>query len=432
MIALNLGEHKVRPYRQITMNQSSNILIIGAGVLGSSLAYALSQKGESDILVIDPDLQGTYASTELNAGGIRATWWCPINVEISKASIEFYETIQDEILLRQDGYLFLHYQKRWKIAQEKAKMQKSLGWEVDLIQQKDIPGILPEFKNLKGIAGATYSPRDGLVDSHLLKDFYQKKAKTKGVKFLDRIFVTGMVTEGKRVDLVTCHRLDDQIHDEDLEDLMSQKDVFEKIKTEDVVFKPKTIVNCAGAWSPVIAKHYGRHDYPAYPLRRQLTVFEAPDVDFKERGMVVDASGLYMHPEGLDPHILMAGYSNNDEIPGFNFNYDGENKYFLRRIWMRLYRRGNRENFETCHHIRGWAGLYSQSQDRTGILWRVDTLDNVYELGSATGRGVMQSYALGQCMAELILKNKFETLDASPLSGDRFKTGELQEEMLDI
>ncbi len=72
------------------------------------------------------------------------------------------------------------------------------------------------------------------------------------------------------------------------------------------------------------------------------------------------------------------------------------------------------------------------SPDMTGILWRVDDLENLYELGAATGRDVMQSYALGRGMAELVVEGKFETLDLSAMSGKRFQTGGLQSEKLDI
>jgi glycine/D-amino acid oxidase-like deaminating enzyme len=62
----------------------------------------------------------------------------------------------------------------------------------------------------------------------------------------------------------------------------------------------------------------------------------------------------------------------------------------------------------------------------------VADFDNLYELGAATGRGVMQSYSLGLALAELITKGKFETLDASRLTGARFAMGQTEPENLDI
>ena len=195
-------------------------------------------------------------------------------------------------------------------------------------------------------------------------------------------------------------------------------------------FHPKIVINCTGAWLPITSKLYN-HPSPVQPVRRQISVFSSHKEDLSEHGMMVDTSGLYLHPEGSHTGLFLAGYSNRDEKPGYRFDYDGE-PFFDKQIWQRLYRRGNRNHFDEIKHVRGWSGLYEVSPDRTGILWKVEDLENLYELGAATGRGVMQSYALGRGLAELVLGGKFETIDLSPLSAKRFQTGELLWERLDI
>src|SRR5690349_3424288 len=93
------------------MVQKVDTLIVGAGVIGSSVAMHLSQRGLQNIRVIDFDLEGSLSSSELNAGGVRATWMQPINVEMSKRSIEFFSTVAEEIGYRACGYLWLHSEK---------------------------------------------------------------------------------------------------------------------------------------------------------------------------------------------------------------------------------------------------------------------------------------------------------------------------------
>jgi sarcosine oxidase subunit beta len=179
------------------------------------------------------------------------------------------------------------------------------------------------------------------------------------------------------------------------------------------------IVNCLGAWSPIFSAKIGIRDVTE-PVRRQIALLDvhagdvAPGVDLTDMGMVVDPSGLYMHPEG--GHVL-AGYSIPDEPPGFDFGYDGD-AFFEGEIWPRLAHRAS--SFERCGHVRGWAGLYAVTPDCSGIAGRVGGFVNLYEAHSFTGRGVMQSYAVGRAMAALIETGAFEEADLTALARDRF------------
>ena len=130
--------------------------------------------------------------------------------------------------------------------------------------------------------------------------------------------------------------------------------------------------------------------------------------------MIVDASGLYFHPEG--PFVL-AGYSIPDEPPGFDFGYDGD-AFFEDQIWPRLAARC--ASFERCGHLRGWAGLYAVTPDRSGIAGPVGGFSNLFEAHSFTGRGVMQSFGVARSLAARIAGRGTAEVDLAPLSRDRF------------
>lgn len=409
-----------------------DVLILGAGVLGSASAWHLAKAGAGSITVIDLDLAGTFSSSELNAGGCRATWWHPLNAEISWRSLQFYKGIAADIQFFQKGYLFLHSKRRWKVAQDKRPLYQRLSIPVEYLEAEEIRERLPEFENLKGVAGATFSPEDGLLDPHLLKEYYRSQAKSLGVKFLDRFYFTKAEIRRQRLtEVQALHRSGPgQLSDAGLERILREHRVDPEEQWEEEVFRPKLLLNCTGAWLPISSPRLG-HDSPVAPVRRQISLFETHEEDFSDRGMIVDSSGLYLHAEGNHSGLILAGYSNRDERPGYSFRYDGE-KFFDRKIWLRLYRRGGRRHFAAIRHLRGWGGLYAVSPDKTGILGRIEGLENAFELGAATGRGVMQSYCLGKLAAELMLNSRFEILDASPLSGARFAKGEYLFEELDI
>lgn len=77
-------------------------------------------------------------------------------------------------------------------------------------------------------------------------------------------------------------------------------------------------------------------------------------------------------------------------------------------------------SFERCGHVRGWSGLYAVTPDCSGIAGRIPWFGNLFEVHSFTGRGVVQSYAIGRGLAELIVEGSYRELDLSPLVSERF------------
>jgi sarcosine oxidase subunit beta len=179
------------------------------------------------------------------------------------------------------------------------------------------------------------------------------------------------------------------------------------------------LVNCLGAWSAILAAKLGVADVTV-PVRRQIALVDvhesdlAPGVGLEALGMIVTPEGLYFHPEGS---YVLAGYSTPDEPPGFDFSYDG-NDYFEVEIWPRLARHAS--SFERCAHVRGWAGLYAVTPDRSGIAGPVPGFANLFEAHSFTGRGVMQSEGVARGMACLLAGEPAE-IDLGALSRERFR-----------
>src|SRR4051812_47938342 len=89
-------------------SEQVDILIIGAGVIGSSVAMSLAELGAESVRVVDFDLEGSLSSSELNAGGVRGTWNQPINVQLSRLSIDYFSKVAEEVGYNACGYLWLH------------------------------------------------------------------------------------------------------------------------------------------------------------------------------------------------------------------------------------------------------------------------------------------------------------------------------------
>ena len=100
-----------------------DVIVLGGGLLGSSVAMHLAQRRVKSIAVLDVDLGGRYSSSELNARGVRATWRSEMNVALSLASIEFYEQVRDDVGFDQKGYLWMYADDQWSAAVSRARLR---------------------------------------------------------------------------------------------------------------------------------------------------------------------------------------------------------------------------------------------------------------------------------------------------------------------
>lgn len=407
----------------------AKVLIVGAGVIGSALAQALARRGVSNIVVIDADLEGVHSSSELNAGGVRATWYQDINVLLSRQTIDYLKSVSDEVGYRACGYLWMYRRDRWDAARAGLAPHRHAQWPVQEWTPDELKKRVPFIDKADDLAGALFAERDGLVNPNLLKKKYRADARARGVEFWDQTLLKSI--EGKTARLVTLPESappSDRLRALGGEALSAGM-VQEKVLQADVM------VNCAGPWAPRVAQALGYH-CPSQPVRRQVCIFESRQVDLTPYGMMVDPSGVYFHPEA---HQGLAGYAQPGEKAGYNFEYDGE-AFFQETVWPALYERST--GFEALKHVTGWAGLYEVSPDESAIVGRVGGGPN-YEAHSFSGHGVMQSYAVGERLAERILQ---EALGAAPspwasefdpkplevLSADRFARGRLIHESLVI
>jgi len=389
-----------------------DVILVGAGVIGSSVAMGLGERGLKT-LAVDIDLSGRLSSSEKNAGGVRATWWQRVNIALCRVSIEYYQRVRDEVGFRQKGYLWLYGDDTWTGAREHLAIQRELGHPIEALTPVEVNRRFPEIDKLEGIAGATFSPADGIINPNLLKEHYRTRSRAAGAQFLDRTFVLAIEAGNSEV-RVQCWQADDPLTDVELTRMMTQDGPGEAETGRLFELRADSIVLTGGAWSPLALKMLGLKNW-SQPIRRQGCIVDSRVTNLAQYGMIVDTSGVYFHNEG--PHIL-AGYSPPEEPSGYHFNYDGE-PFFLNEIWPRMFARMS--SMERLKHLTGWAGLYEVSPDRSAIVGRA--MPRVFEAHSFSGRGVMQSYGAGQAIADLIATGRYGRFDASALSRDRFATG---------
>jgi glycine/D-amino acid oxidase-like deaminating enzyme len=378
-----------------------DVVIIGGGIIGSSIAYHLANDGfKGRIAVFEKDPTYEFSSTTLSAGGVREQFSTEVNIRISQYSIEFYEKF-DEVMavdgekahadFRQRGYLFLGDEKNWPLIKSHFQLQKSLGAKVELLSieetLKRIPHLDPE-----GLVGASFGQRDGYLDPYGTLQGFIKKARSLGVHYVyDEI--TDILKEGMRVTGVVTRKGER--------------------------YSAGVIVNAAGPWAAEVGRMAGVN-LPVDAVRRMIFVFQPSEVFDYDLPLVIDVSGLYFRHE--TGKIIMTGKSILDEPPGFNFKVN--NSFFNQTMWPILADRI--PVFDRLKLIKGWAGLYEINRlDSNALLGAHPELKGFYMAIGFSGHGFQQAPAVGKAMSELIRLGRYETIDVSPLHYDRALTGKL-------
>lgn len=404
-------------------------LIIGAGVIGSSVAMSLAAKQPgAKIRVIDFDLEGSLSSSELNAGGVRATWNQPINIQMSKLTIDYLAKNAEAVGYRDCGYLWLYRSDKLPFALKARELQLQMGWNVEAWDVAELRRKVSLIDKTDDLAGAVFAPKDGLVNPNLLKNHFRELAKKRGVVFDDRTLLRA-AEHGAESSILKCERFSSVLsHEQKVAALTGGGNT----EPAAVTYHARQVVNCAGAWAAGVAEILGYRS-PSYSQRRQICIFDCRDVDLTPYGMMIDPSGVYFHPEATNG---LAGYANHDEPSSQSFTYDGED-FFMEHIWPALHERATA--FERLKHLTGWAGLYEVSPDESAIIGEAHGVKalhkisrRVYEAHSFSGHGVMHSYSAGVSLAELMVDGKYSSLDVSSLSGSRFHEGREVRESLVI
>lgn len=392
----------------MTHQEHFDLLIIGGGVMGSSLAYHLANDGfQGRIGVLEKDPTYEKASTVLSVGGIRRQFSTEVNVRLSQYSLAFYqefgvrmevEGIQPEIDFKPRGYLFLGNEKNWPLLVKHQAFQRSLGVGTQLLNLDETLRLIPDL-NPQDLVGSSFSEGDGYMDPHSVLQGFVRKAKHLGVEYIYQEVVE-IIRKGDRV---------------------------EGLRTRDGTFYPTPlIVNAAGPYGGEVGRMAGI-EIPVVPVRRMVYLVKPPRLFEYDLPLVIDPSGVYfLHETGKQ---ILTGKSRKEEPVGFNFQWDRD--YFHETIWPALAHRI--PLFDELKVVSGWAGLYEINQwDYNGIIGGHPEVSNFFMAVGFSGHGFQQAPAVGKALSEKIRLGRYETIDVTPLGYERILEGRkvLEEEVI--
>jgi sarcosine oxidase subunit beta len=379
------------------MERYADVVIIGGGVIGCSIAYHLAKRGCTDVVLLERNTLGS-GSTERSAGGVRQQFSTPVNVLMGIYNVRAFETMAEELgcelVFNQYGYLFLLTRKEeLEDFRASVEMQRRLGVkDVELLTPEEVGRRFP-YVNTEDLVGASFCPTDGYTDPHEAVQCYARQARRLGARLYEGIDATGITVVNGRV---------------------------EGVKTPEGPIATRWVVNAAGPWARAVGLMAGV-DVPVEPVRHQI-FFTEPFPEIPEPiPLTIDFStGFYFRKEG--PGLLM-GMEDPDEEPGFKLEVN----------WAQLERlveaAVHRAPILDRARIRSaWAGLYEVSPDHNAILGTVPDVEGFLCANGFSGHGFQMAPSVGLVISEIILDGRAHTFDISELGIERFRTGRLVRE----
>jgi sarcosine oxidase subunit beta len=380
--------------------ETADVVIVGGGIVGSSIAYHLTAAGCRNVLVIERETSPGKGSTGKSMGGVRAQFATPVNIQMSLYSIPFYAAF-DQALgypcgYRPQGYLFVATRApHMKYLTANLERQIALGLKTARLVTAD--EIRSQFPQLRGddIVGGSFCSTDGFVDPYSAMNGFMSWAAEHGARLWKNTQVTGIRVERTQVTAVETSR---------------------------GMVATRTVVNAAGPWAAEVARMAGV-GLPVEPLRRMLVPTEPFDQFPHTAPMIIDmTNGFHFRPESLG---FLLAWNDPEEMPGFKTDFEPT---FIEKVLTRAAERVPVFENLAVNPKRAWAGLYEVTPDHHCILGTVDEVRGFFLANGFSGHGVMHAPSTGKILSDLILTGSTNIVNPELLSVNRFATGRLLEE----
>jgi len=391
------------------IKRAADVVIVGGGCIGASVAYHLARRGVTDVVLVERERLLATGSTGRNAGGVRHQFSNEANILLSLESIALFERFKEElgaeIDFHQDGYLFLlSTAASVQTFRRNIELQRRLGIEVEWLAPDQVRTLAPGV-SVEGVLGATFCRRDGIADPNGVTMGFAKAAQALGVTIERDTRVTGIGVDRGRV---------------------------ARVETTRGTLATPVVVNAAGPYAREVGRMAGI-EIPVDPFRRHIFIAQAPAQDARRRAageaaidpawpdgwnvpasriMVIDfETTFYFHREGSG---LLFGMGDPNEAPTFDTTVRWD---FLEELTPIAVRRLPALADASISHA--WAGLYEMTPDGNPIVGPAPGVSGFFLVNGFSGHGFQHSPAAGRILADLIA-GRDAGMDLTPFAAERF------------
>ena len=374
------------------MTAAADVVVIGGGAMGGAITVHLLEDSafQGRVTVIERDPTFKRASSALSAAGTRRQFSTPENIRMSAYSFDWLRDRLD-VGVHEAGYLYLGSQAMVGNLEANHAIQRAEGADVVLLTPDELAARFP-WLSIHGIAlGSLGRSGEGWFDGYALVQGLRARARELGAALVTGE-VVGMRLDGGRV--------------------------REVILADGSRHGCGTVVDAAGPWAADVAAMAGI-ELPVEARRRSVFVFDVERDAPTDCPLVIDTSGAWFRPEG-GSFITGIAPAPEDDLP--NLPLTPEHALFEGRLWPALANRV--PAFDAIRVANAWAGYYEMNTfDHNAIIGRHPEVTNLLFANGFSGHGIQQSPAVGRAIAELIVHERFVTLDLSALGFERIAGG---------
>ncbi len=370
------------------MSERFDVVVVGAGVSGASLAWYLKKRGVGRVALIERDRPAS-GGTGKSAAIVRQHYSTPLMARLARSSLDVFQEQAKSVGFEQVGYLFLVPPEQAATAQANMAMQRTVGVETEWLDPAALKKKVGDWLNMDGVGGATFEPKGGYADPVRTTETMVATFKKLGGEFRERTPVRGLIRKGDRIT---------------------------GLSTDAGDIEAGTVVNASGPWSIMLAAS-ANIEMQMRAIREQDTVWEARagrPIPSHSISNAVDAT--YLRPLGGNRYVVGRGFPKEYfDCDPYNYKQTAEDDFVAevqRRLTMRF------PTMEGAKLVDAYAALYDVTVDWYPYVGPRAGLEGYADFSGGSGHGFKIAPAIASELADWIVDGKAKP-DFARLSYDR-------------
>ena len=375
-------------------HRTADIVIVGAGVMGASIAFHLAQRKAGRILIVDKDHVGRGGSGRSSAL-VRMHYSFPPEVQLALISLRMFERWQELVgaspLFYRTGFARIVHPGEADLLRRNVEMQRALGVNVSLISRQELQTMCPDWR-VEDVELAAYEPDSGYGDGAAVASDFLARARELGTAYSPRTRMTSLIVNQGRI---------------------------HGVQTDQGEILAPPVVCAIGPWTRPLLAAAG-YDLPIESEYHQVAILKnAPRMSGGGCACIDSVTATYFRPDGSEKFLVGDFYGKRPTDPDdFPQRASAESlEEMIERACARI------PALENAEVVRGVTGVYDMTPDCRPLLGAIPGIEGLHVCAGFSGMGFKISPAIGVVMSELLLDGAAKTVDIEPFAPDRFVAG---------